>query len=94
MLATCRAVYPLDHFRPQTIAAGAAGRSGPSKPHLDVPTRAAQDVIAPPLPPAGPPGDGAGQDEAGRQRSQSRWQRLREKMTRMKKEDPNIYPLY
>jgi hypothetical protein len=94
MLATCRAVYPLGHFRPEAIADRGTGRCRSSKPPVVLPAKAGQGVIAPPRSPAGPRGDDAGQDEAGRQRFQSRWQRLREKMRRIKKEDPNIYPLY
>jgi len=91
MLATCRAVYPLEHFCPAAIAARAAHRL--SVHPIALPTRADGDVVAPSLPPAGPRDD-AGQDQAGRPSRQSRWQRLRDKIRRLKKEDPNIYPLY
>ena len=93
MLATCRAVYPLEHFRPEAMAKRKAEHR-PSQGYSALSTSSGQADTAPSRSPAGPRGDDADQDQAGRQWHQSRWQRLRDKMRRMKKEDPNIYPLY
>lgn len=79
MLATCRTLYPRGSFCPR------AHTAREPEAHIAPP-------IAPPPPAAGE--DGAARDKAAQQRRLSRWQRLRKKMRRIKKEDPNIYPLY
>jgi len=92
LLATCRALYPLEHFRPEAIADRGAGRR-PSAHHVAPPSPAHANVVAPSPPPA-EPRDDAPQDQAAQPWRRSRWQRLREKIRRLKKEDANIYPLY
>ena len=92
LLATCRAVYPLEHFGPEAIAERRA-RHRPSEHPIALPATAGPDVVAPSLAPA-EPHDDASEDQGGRPWRQSRWQRLREKIRRLKKEDANIYPLY
>lgn len=91
LLATCRAVYPLEHFRADAIAERGA-RHGPNARPSALPM-AGPDVIAPSLLPAEQQDD-AGQDQVERPPRQSRWQRIREKIRRLKEEDANIYPLY
>lgn len=94
MLATCRAVYPAEHFRVETIAERRAGRCHASQHDIALPTRVGPHAIASSRVPAGPQADDPGRNEAAQQWRQSRWQRVREKIRRLKKEDPNIYPLY
>lgn len=84
MLATCRALYPTARFRPPTII----------EREPDSSSGRAQAVSGLPSPPAGAGNGDAREMAAGRRRRRSRWRRLREKMRRIRKDDPNVYPLY